>query len=312
MLGQISPGAWKVATGMKVETLVAGVELGGTKSVAVLAQGDEIVARAKCSTTTPDETLGFLHTQLQQWCAGEYVAALGIASFGPLRVDPKAPDYGTMLTTPKRGWSGARVAEALTAGLGCPWLIDTDVNAAALAEWRWGAGRGHGVVCYLTIGTGVGGGILVDGTPLHGALHPELGHLRLRRADGDLFAGACPFHGDCIEGLLSGPALAKRFGCPSEQIGDEDPRWSTVASDLGELLAVLTLAVSPGKIIVGGGVGMGRGALLQLARATFVERLAGYLPSVTAGSAQTLIAHPALGDDAGPRGAIALAQLALL
>lgn len=294
------------------ETFVAGVELGGTKSVAVLARGDEIVARAKCATATPDETLGFLWAQLRQWSADQHVTALGIASFGPIRVDPKAPDYGTMLTTPKRGWSNARVAAALTAGLDCPWLIDTDVNAAALAEWRWGAARGHDVVCYLTIGTGVGGGILVDGKPLHGTLHPEIGHLRLRRVDGDQFAGACPFHGDCIEGLLSGPALAARFGGPTELIGDDDPRWSNVASDLGELLGFLALALSPGTIIIGGGIGMGRGALLQRAQAILVDRLAGYLPAITSESARTLVVQPALGDDAGPRGAIALAQLASL
>jgi fructokinase len=294
------------------EAFVAGVELGGTKSVAVLARGDEIVARARCATTTPDETLGFLHGHLQQWCADQRVTALGIASFGPIRVDPQAADYGTMLTTPKRGWSNAHVAATLTDGLDCPWLIDTDVNAAALAEWRWGAGRGHAVVCYMTIGTGIGVGILIDGKPLHGTLHPEIGHLRLRRAEGDRFAGACSFHGDCIEGLLSGPALAARFGGPTEQIGDDDPRWSAVASDYGELLASLALTLSPHKIIIGGGVGMRRVALLHAAQSLLVDRLAGYLPDLSPASVRSMIVQPALGDEAGPRGSIALAQLASL
>lgn len=297
---------------MTADDLVAGVELGGTKSVVVLARGREIVRRAQCPTTKPAETLGFLRAQLTDWMRTDRLAALGLASFGPIRLDPHATDYGTMLTTPKPGWTGANVGEQLARGLECPWQIETDVNAAAQAEWRWGAAQGHDVVCYLTIGTGLGGGVVINGLPLHGTLHPELGHLRLRRAPGDAFAGICPFHGDCIEGLISGPALSARFGCTISDVADNDPRWVTVAGDLAELLAAISLAFSPGKILLGGGVGLGRRALLNLARPILVERLAHYLPAVTDASVSTLVDFAGLGSDAGPLGAIAVGQLALL
>lgn len=296
---------------MTADDLVAGVELGGTKSVALLARGREIVRRAQRPTTTPDETLGFLRTQLTDWMHTDGFSALGIASFGPIRVDAKADDYATMLPTPKSGWTGTPVGELLAARLPCPWSIDTDVNAAALAEWRWGAARGHDVVCYLTIGTGLGGGVLINGNPLHGAMHPELGHLRLRRALGDRFEGTCPFHDDCIEGLISGPALSARFGCAITDVGDDDPRWATVASDLAELLAAISLSFSPSKILIGGGVGLGRRALLDRARPMLVDRLAGYLPGVTDASANALVGLAGLGADAGPLGAIAFGQRAL-
>lgn len=296
---------------MNADDFVAGVELGGTKSVALLARGREIVRRAQCPTTTPAETLGFLRTKLTEWMRTDGFSALGIASFGPIRLDSEATDYAMMLPTPKSGWSGAPVGELLAAGLACAWSIDTDVNAAALAEWRWGAARGHDVVCYLTIGTGLGGGVLINGHPLHGAMHPELGHLRLRRAQGDGFQGTCPFHGDCIEGLICGPALSARFGCASSEVGDDDPRWATVASDLTELLAAIALSFSPSKILIGGGVGLGHRALLDRARPMLVDRLAGYLPGVTDASATALVDLADLGHDAGPLGAIAVGQLAL-
>lgn len=291
--------------------LVAGVELGGTKSIAVLARGAEILERIRCATTTPEETLGFLRDQIQTWNSSQAIASLGIASFGPICLDAKACDYGSMLTTPKQGWTGAKVGEQLTRGLRCPWRIDTDVNSAALAEWKWGAAQGQSVVCYLTIGTGVGGGVLVDGRPLHGALHPELGHLRLRRTLDDTFRGLCPFHGDCIEGLISGPALSARFGFAVGDLSDDDPRWGPAALDLAELLAAIVLGFSPSKILIGGGVGLGHRGLLNRARPALLDRLAGYLPGVNAASVKSLIEHASLGSEAGPLGAIALAHLAL-
>jgi fructokinase len=290
--------------------LIAGVELGGTKAVALLAHGRAVVARSRFPTTTPDETLAMLRRQLAEWQARYGFAALGIASFGPIRLNPEAPDYGCMLATPKPGWSGAQVAQTLAGGLNCPWQIDTDVNAAALAEWCWGAGQGLNSLCYLTIGTGVGGGILQGGRPLHGALHPEVGHMRLRRAPGDKFIGTCPFHGDCIEGLISGPALQARFGVAGEQVAESDPSWAFVAHDLAELIGALALTISPQKVLVGGGIGMGRSFLLDLVREQFVEALGGYLPHLTRTEAQTFIMHPALGGDSGPLGAISLGQVA--
>ena len=295
---------------VRMET-IAGIELGGTKALAVLARGNEILASARFATTTPNETLGVLVDTLKGWKRREGFAALGIASFGPLRLDPGAPDFGAMLATPKAGWSGADIAGALSAVAGCPWRIDTDVNAAALAEWRWGAGQGLDSLCYLTLGTGVGGGLLHGGRPVHGALHPEIGHLRLRRASGDDFPGSCPFHGDCIEGLLSGPALQARFGATGEEIPANDLRWSLVAHDLAQLIGALLLVTSPQKILIGGGIGMARSFLLERAWQHVVADLAGYLPFVPGDTALDLVALPALGDKAGPLGAIALGEAAL-
>ena len=186
------------------------------------------------------------------------------------------------------------------------------MNAAALAEYRWGAGIGQSNVCYITIGTGVGGGLVVDGRPVHGAMHPEIGHLRLRRATDDLFPGTCPFHGDCIEGLVSGPALAARMGGDPATTLDDDPRWEPIASDLAELACAILLTTSAQRILVGGGVGMARPFLLPRARAKALTRLAGYLPFFNEASAEAIIQAPALGSEAGPMGAIALAQAALV
>ena len=290
---------------------LAGVELGGTKSIAVLARETEIVEQAIVPTRGPEETLAEIAQRLQDWGREHDLAALGIASFGPIRLDPAVPGYGRMHATPKSGWTGAAVAETLAHGLDCPWTIDTDVNGAALAEYRWGAGQGTASLCYVTIGTGVGGGLVVDGRPVHGAMHPEIGHLSLRRGRGDGFAGVCPFHGDCIEGLISGPALAARFGGPPAGVPDDDPRWAPVASDLAELAGAVLLTTSAQRILIGGGVGLARTAMLETVRALLVERIGGYLPFLDRESARSIVREPELGDRAGPLGSIALALAAL-
>jgi fructokinase len=290
--------------------LVAGAELGGTKSIAVLAREREIIERITVPTTRPDETLAALHAILRRWRDEGGIAALGIASFGPIRLDPAAADHGCMLATPKPGWRGAPVAATLTAGLDIPWRIDTDVNGAALAEWQWGAGQGCDSICYVTVGTGVGGGLVINGAPVHGAMHPELGHLRLRRADGDSFPGTCAFHRDCIEGLVAGPALARRLGGDPAQIVDGDPRWSAVASDLAELAGAVLLVTSAQRILFGGGVMTARPLLLAKVRELVVQRLESYLPFLSAQNAVTMIDVPALGADAGPLGAVVLALAA--
>jgi fructokinase len=194
--------------------------------------------------------------------------------------------------------------------LDCPFAIDTDVNGAALAEYRWGAGQGCDSLCYITIGTGVGGGLVIGGRPVHGALHPEMGHLRLRRTDGDVFEGACKFHRDCIEGLISGPALAARFGGDPALASESDPRWKHVASDIAELAAAVLLTASAERVVIGGGVGVGRRFLLPLVRAILVQRLGGYLQFVDDESVQQIVCSPSLGQTAGPLGALALGLMA--
>jgi fructokinase len=296
---------------MTAAQMIAGIELGGTKSIAVLAFGRDIVANATVPTTTPQETLGALRRTIDAWKNADDFAAIGIASFGPLRLDRQACDYGRMLPTPKPGWTGADIVSVLSGGLNRPCLIDTDVNAAALAEWRWGAGRGHDSLCYVTLGTGVGGGLLIDGRSVHGALHPEIGHLRLRRAAGDGFPGVCPFHGDCAEGLIAGPAIEARFGMQGCEIADDDPRWAYVVHDLAQLIGALLAVTSPRRILVGGGIGLGRSFLLDRVREKVAFDLAGYLPHVSDATMADMIASPALGANAGPLGAVALGEAAL-
>src|SRR5690554_1127259 len=289
---------------------LAGIELGGTKCIAVLANGSEIVDEAIFPTRHPQSTLGVLNAKLLEWNRIAPLEALGIASFGPLQLDAARPNFGSMLTTPKAGWSGASIGPRLREGLDCPCRIDTDVNGAALAETLWGAGQNCDIVCYLTIGTGVGGGLVIGGQCVHGAMHFEVGHVRLRRSAGDEFAGSCPFHSDCIEGLVSGPALAARFGTPAQQIGNDDHRWSHVASDLAELFGVLLLTASPNRILLGGSVALERQSVIDAARSILVERYGSYLPYLSLVNAQQIIRLAGLGDRAGPLGSVALASLA--
>lgn len=287
---------------------MAGIELGGTKSVAVVARGATILERHRVPTADPDHTLTALSDRLLTWIDGGLdVAALGIGSFGPVGLDPHRHDYGHVTTTPKPGWPGTDVVGHFAARLNVPIAFDTDTTGAALAEGRWGASRGCHTHVYLTIGTGIGAGIVAEGRPLHGLVHPEVGHVRVRRRSGDPFAGSCPFHADCIEGLAAGPAIAARAGAPAESLPSDHPVLGDVADELGELLAVLVLTISPQRIVLGGGVGYGRRDLLLPVRRATERVLAGY---VVGFDAEAVICHPGLGDDAGPLGAVALALLA--
>ena len=290
---------------------LAGIELGGTKAIAVLAQGTSILEKRTFPTAAPEHTLAQLNAALRDWDEAHKLDALGIASFGPVRLDPASADYARMLDTPKPGWRQVAVGERLTIGLDCPWSIDTDVNAAALAEYRRGSATGCDSLCYITIGTGVGGGLVIGGRPVHGALHPEIGHQRLRRAPGDPFIGTCRFHSDCIEGLVSGPALAARFGAPGEVIAEDHPGWDHVAADLGELAASILLTTSAERIVFGGSVSLGRPFLLPMVQSHAVAVLGGYLPYFGRGTAEQTIVLSSLAAAAGPLGAIALAEEAL-
>lgn len=288
------------------DTLVAGLELGGTKCVAVLARGPQILALESVPTTTPDETLGALDRHLRSWWSEQPFASLGIASFGPLGLDPDGADFGQITITPKPGWAGVSILGRYRALFPVPVGFDTDVNGAGLAEYRWGAARNCNSLAYLTIGTGLGGGVLIHGQPVHGRIHPEIGHLRLRRAAGDGFAGICPFHGDCLEGLISGPAIAARTGVSAASLAADHPVWSHVVHDLGELVALLVLTVSPRRILIGGGVGGGITHLLPQVHVAAMNALGGYVAGMDASTLAGIVRPPGLGQRAGPLGAIAL------
>jgi len=280
----------------------AGVELGGTKCVAILAQGPEaILSREAVPTTTPEETLGRLVKILSGWGAEHRLAALGIGSFGPLDLAE-----GRMAATPKPGWAGADILGPLRDAASVRTAIDTDVNGAALAEMRWGSGQGMDDFAYITVGTGVGVGLVANGQPTRGFGHSELGHIRVPRLAGDSFAGSCPFHGDCVEGLAAGPSLKARVGEAIGAIVADDPLWDSVGWALAQMCHVIVCAAAPRAIAIGGGVIGNQPHLIERVEGMLVESLAGYvsLPSTP------YLRRPALGDDAGPLGAIALAMTA--
>lgn len=283
----------------------AGVELGGTKCVALLARGpEEILARETVLTTTPAETLSALRAILARW----QFDALGIASFGPVDLDPRSPGFGRITSTPKPGWRGTDVLGTLRDVATVPVGFDTDVNGAALAEMRWGAGRGFEDFAYVTVGTGVGVGLIANGLPMRGFAHCELGHIRVVRLPGDPFAGACPYHGDCVEGLAAGPSLAARAG--AERVGSlspDDPLWDSVAWALAQLCHTIVCAAAPRAIAIGGGVIDRQPHLLQRIKTMLVESLNCYMQLPKDGA---YVRPPELGSDAGPLGAIALAMLA--
>jgi len=289
--------------------LVAGVELGGTKCVCILGTGpDDVRAIERVPTTTPAETLAAIEAVLDGW---QGFAALGIPSFGPVGIDLAGPDWGHITATTKPGWSGTDIAPRLAARYGVPVGFDTDVVGAALAEARWGAAQGLADLAYVTIGTGVGVGLIAGGTPLSGLTHAELGHVRPRRLPGDDFPGMCSFHGDCVEGLASGPAIAARTGRPGDRLGADDPAWVAIADAIAQLCHMLVLTGVPRRIVFGGGVAVGTPHLLLRVRAALGDSLGAYGNLALLGDLDAFIVTAALGDRAGPLGAILLGQAAL-
>jgi fructokinase len=288
--------------------ILGGIEAGGTRWNCAVGDGEGALERTQSfATTTPAETIA---RALEFFAAGERPCALGIGCFGPVELDPASPRWGLITTTPKPGWSETDVVSPLRAGLEVPIAFETDVNAAAIGEARWGAGRGLETFVYVTVGTGIGGGVVANGRPLHGLAHPELGHVRIPHDRGrDPFPGSCPFHGDCLEGLASGEALRQRWGAPGEEL-DRPEVWELEADYLALGLANLVLTLSPQRLVVGGGVAATSG-LLGLVRERLPPVLAGYLdaPQLGEGIDQYLVA-PELGKRAGVLGAIELARIA--
>jgi fructokinase len=241
------------------------------------------------------------------FAAAPAVEHVGVAAFGPIEVDRDRPAWGRLGETPKPGWSGARLGPMLEERLGVPVILDTDVNAAAVAEATWGAARGADPVAYVTAGTGIGLGLTVAGRPVHGLLHPEAGHLPVRRADGDAFAGSCPFHGDCWEGMAAGPAIAGRWDADPSALPDDHPAWALEADYLAQGIASVVLVVSPQRVVLGGGVGT-RPGMLDAVRAALPGALAGTIGRPAAGAeAEALLVAPALAR-AGLEGALGLAR----
>ncbi len=284
--------------------MIAAMELGGTKTVVAAGDSDGTLAdEIRFPTTTPEETL----RRAVEWFSGKGAPeAIGIAAFGPVRIDPKAADWGTMLATPKPGWSGFSPISFLRDAFPAAKItLETDVNAACLAEARIGAAEGLENVAYITIGTGIGAGILCDGRLLHGALHPEFGHIRVPGKKGDDFAGICPFHGDCLEGMASGPAIEKRWGKPSHLLPADHPAWETEAWYLAHGIIGLLAIAPPQRVVIGGGVSQAEGLHEKID--TLVRELAGgYFPAV---NESPYVVAPKLGQQAGIRGALMLTGL---
>lgn len=286
--------------------LIAGIELGGTKCICVLADDTgRIFEQETVPTTQPDVTLDALEAILARWWNVHGFRALGIASFGPVDLTPGSPTFGYITLTSKPGWSNTDVAQRLSRPFPVPMAFDTDVNGAALAEGRWGAARGLDDYVYVTVGTGVGCGLIVHGRPTRGLGHCEIGHIRIPRAPGDDWAGSCPFHGDCVEGLASGTAIKARLGSEHiSSISAEHPVWDLVAHALAQLSHSLVLATGPKRIIMGGGVMTGQPHLLLRIARLLAQSINKYVPLPDCAE---LICAPGLGALAGPLGPIAMA-----
>ncbi|MDQ3763928.1 MAG: ROK family protein [Actinomycetota bacterium] len=272
---------------------------------------DHIVAQTRIPTGKPAETLAQVLAFFQQEVASRGpLAAIGIASFGPLELRQSHPRYGLIRTSPKLGWSNVDIVEPVRRALGVPVEFDTDVNAAALAEGRWGAARGLDTFVYLTVGTGIGAGAVAEGRIVHGLGHPEMGHLSVPRQPGDNFAGDCPFHGDCLEGMASGPAIAARWGRPAEHLGGDMLRTAVQleAAYLAAGLRNIVYAIAPQRIVIGGSVA-GLPGLFPLIRINLAKALAGY-PGLPEHGADDFIVPATLGSLAGPAGALVLADRA--
>ncbi len=291
--------------------LLGGIEAGGTKFVCAVGTGPEdIRTEIRFATTTPQENIAqcIAFFTEQQTKFGE-LAAVGIGSFGPLDPDPTSQTFGYVTTTPKPHWAHTDFAGPLAATLGVPVGFDTDVNCAALGEWRWGAAQGLDTFIYLTIGTGIGGGAIVNGRLLHGLIHPEMGHIPLPHDwEKDPYAGNCAYHGDCLEGIASGPAIEARWGKKGHELAVDHPAWELEAHYLALALQSFICTLSPQRIILGGGV-MEQRQLFPMVQKKVQANLYGYVQSAAIlQEVDAYIVPPKLGNRAGVLGAIALGE----
>lgn len=296
-----------------VQRLIGAIEAGGTKFVLAVAREDgTILQEARIATRTPDQCFPEVAEFFRAAAAAHGpLSSFGVASFGPIDIDPVSSTYGTFTTTPKPGWAGARFHDVL-GEFGAPIAVDTDVNGAALGEWLKGAGQGCTTLAYTTVGTGIGTGVVRDGRPLMGISHYESGHIPMARdAARDPFPGHCPYHGDCLEGLAAGPAITARWGQSLSQLGSPDDKVDLIAGYIAQLATALVLLHMPDRLIFGGGV-MKAPGLLDAVRRETQRRLGGYVqhPALDAGL-ERYIVLPGLGDEAGITGAIALGRQAL-
>jgi fructokinase len=290
-------------------SVFGGIEAGGTKWVCATGTGpDDVHELVTFPTTTPAETIG---RAADFFAANGELAAIGLGSFGPIDVKRGSPTWGHITTTPKPGWADTDVVAALSDALDLPLAFDTDVNAAALGEHRWGAAVGLETFCYVTVGTGIGGGVMANGRLMHGLIHPEVGHMWVPHDRArDPFDGICPFHGDCFEGLASGEAIHRRWGKPPVQLTDERV-WRLEAEYLALGLLNVVCTLSPQRIVIGGGV-MNEPSLLPLVRRRVAELASGYFDARELGSGiEEYLVAPALGDRAGVLGALELARLSV-
>ena len=284
------------------------LEAGGTKMVmAIWTEGGAMTERVSIPTRTPEETMPEMIAFFRQ----RPIVSLGIGNFGPLDLDPASPAYGSVTMTPKLAWRGYPVLREFEKALGIPVAIETDVNAAAWAEYMLGAAKGLESCLYVTVGTGVGGGIIMNGKPVHGLIHSEIGHIPMVPSPQDPAPdGFCPYHKRCLEGLASGPAIEKRWGVPARELPPDHPAWALESDYLAQLCASAMLSFSPRKIILGGGV-MQQKFLFPLIREKTLKILNGYLthPLIEQGLTDYIV-EPGLGVESGITGAYLLAKQA--
>lgn len=292
--------------------LFGGIEAGGTKfvcAVANVARPCEVLAEERFPTTTPAETIRRAIEFFEPY--GADLHGLGIASFGPIDLDPTSSTFGYITTTPKPNWTYTDLVGPIAKAYSVPIAFDTDVNGAALGEYHWGAAQGLSTFCYFTIGTGIGGGAMVNGSTVHGLLHPEMGHLAVPHDRVvDPYDGHCPFHNDCFEGMACGPAMEDRWGARAETLAPDHPAWDLEATYIAEAFRTVVCVLSPQRIILGGGV-MNQPQLLPLVRTKLLHALNGYIQAKPLlEDIESYVVAPSLGSQAGVLGAIALGMQA--